>query len=137
MPINQVGIDHLFSWDGDVGRTVLARTLEFEDIARLNAPIRPESLAPHLADAIGHQIVPDIGKLVILVGTHPDEDIRGYSWIVQTGSRPHIITPRPPNKTLKFKVGGRIIYATKVNHPGTQPDPFLMRWIGIILGNNL
>lgn len=136
MPINQAGIDHLLSWEGDVGRTVLARVIEFEEVARLNAPIRPGRLGPHLADSIGHEILPDVGKLTILVGTNPDQNIRGYSTIVQQGSRPHVILPRPPNNRLVFKVAGRTIFATRVFHPGTQPDPFLMRWIGIILGNS-
>lgn len=132
MPVNHEGVDHLFSWEGDVGRTVLARVLQFEEVARVNAPYRPDSIAPHLADSIGHEVISEPGKLVVLVGTNPDQNIRGYSTIVQSGSRPHIITPIPPNKRLRFKVAGRTVYATRVFHPGTQPDPFLMRWIEIL-----
>lgn len=134
MPVNQAGLDHLLSWEGDVGRNVLARVIEFEDVARVNAPIRPDLPGPHLADSISHQILPDeADTLVLLVGTNPDEDIRGYAIIVHDGSKPHEIRPRPPTRRLKFKVGGKTIYAVKVNHPGTQPDPFLMRWIEILM----
>lgn len=133
MPVNHEGMARLFSWEGDVGRSVLARVIEFEEVARLNAPYRPDNPGTHLANTIDHQILPDIDKLVVLVGTNPDEDIRGYSWIVQVGSRPHEIRARVPGKKLKFKIAGRTVYVARVFHPGTQPDPFLMRWIEILV----
>lgn len=134
MPVDHEGLAHLLSWEGDVGRTVLERVETFEQVARTNAPIRPDEPGPHLADTIGHALQPsDPNKLVLLVGTNPDEDIRGYSWIVQVGSRPHEIRPRAPKQFLKFKTGGRTVYRRRVYHPGTQPDPFLLRWIDIIV----
>lgn len=134
MPTNPAGIDLLFSWEGEIGRNVLARILEFEDVARLNAPVQIGKPGPHMVDFIGHELLPGLGKLTALVGVNPEQDIRGYAAIVQVGSVPHEIRPRNPQGFLKFKVGGRTVYAKRVFHPGTLPDPFLMRWIRIIIG---
>lgn len=55
-----------------------------------------------------------------------------YAEIVRLGSRPHIITPRRPGGVLRFQVGGQVVFATRVNHPGTQANPFfddvINRW---------
>ena len=64
--------------------------------------------------------------------------------MLNDGTRPHEIRPkvgagfRGPvregqgrrsrgraRKFLKFQVGGQTVFARKVNHPGTRPDPFL------------
>jgi hypothetical protein len=42
-----------------------------------------------------------------------------YSAILERGSRPHVIRPRKPGGVLRFRVNGRVVYAKKVNHPGT------------------
>jgi hypothetical protein len=47
-----------------------------------------------------------------------------YAWFVHEGTKPHVIRPRN-KKALKFKVGGRTIIVSKVNHPGTKSRPFL------------
>lgn len=44
-----------------------------------------------------------------------------YAEIVAKGSRPHIIRPRSA-RALRFNVGGRVIYARVVHHPGTRPN---------------
>lgn len=42
------------------------------------------------------------------------------------GTRPHII--RPKNKqVLRFRVGGQVVFAKVVHHPGTRAQPFLDR----------
>lgn len=43
----------------------------------------------------------------------------------ELGSRPHIISARP-GRTLRFKQGGRVVYAKVVMHPGTRPNPYLV-----------
>lgn len=40
------------------------------------------------------------------------------------GTRPHIIVPRR-KKALRWVSGGKFVFAKKVHHPGTKPDPFL------------
>lgn len=39
------------------------------------------------------------------------------------GTAAHVILPRG-NYPLRFEIGGTVIFARKVNHPGTQPNPF-------------
>jgi hypothetical protein len=55
-----------------------------------------------------------------------------YASYVHDGTRPHVIRPkaarrRPDGKptALKFKMGGRTIIVSKVNHPGTRAQPWL------------
>lgn len=47
-----------------------------------------------------------------------------YAAAVHEGSRPHTIRARK-RKSLRFVVGGQVIYAKAVHHPGTRPRPFL------------
>lgn len=47
------------------------------------------------------------------------------------GTPPHVIRPRR-RKALRFVVGGHVIYARHVNHPGTRANPFLTRALGIL-----
>lgn len=37
------------------------------------------------------------------------------------GTRPHVILPKK-RKVLKFEAGGGVVFARKVNHPGTKPQ---------------
>lgn len=41
------------------------------------------------------------------------------------GSRPHVILPRR-GRALRFKSGGMVVYARRVLHPGTRPNPYLV-----------
>lgn len=48
-----------------------------------------------------------------------------YSLAVHEGTRPHVIEPKHA-KALRFpSKGGTIVYAKRVNHPGTKANPFL------------
>lgn len=49
-----------------------------------------------------------------------------YAAMVNDGTRPHIIRPRA-RQALRFEVGGRIVFAKVVRHPGTRANPFLDR----------
>lgn len=55
-----------------------------------------------------------------VTSTHP------ASIYVLNGTRPHMIFPRRPGGVLRFTVGGRVVYARFVNHPGTKPN----NWLG-------
>lgn len=47
-----------------------------------------------------------------------------YAYAHHEGTRPHVITPKN-GKVLRFTRGTQVIYTTKVNHPGTKPNPYL------------
>lgn len=78
------------------------------------------------------------GSLGIVVGTDrvtigPNESIAPYAGYVEFGTKPHDIKPKPGNKYLVFQVNGKTIYARKVHHPGTKPQPYVapafMAWV--------
>lgn len=56
----------------------------------------------------------------VIKSTHP------ASLYVVNGTRPHKIFPKRPNGVLRFEVGGRVVYARYVSHPGTRPNNFLL-----------
>lgn len=47
-----------------------------------------------------------------------------YSAFVHEGTRPHVIAAKDGG-LLAFEGAGGTVFAKKVNHPGTQPNPFL------------
>lgn len=47
-----------------------------------------------------------------------------YAAFVNDGTRPHIIRPRT-KQALRFVIGGRVVFAKVVHHPGTRARPFL------------
>ena len=47
-----------------------------------------------------------------------------YAAAVNDGTRPHVIRPRRA-KVLRFSVGGQVVFARLVNHPGTKGTKFL------------
>lgn len=61
-----------------------------------------------------------------------------YAAFVELGTRPHVIRPRnkkmlswPASKadarlSGPVRKGGKRVFARKVNHPGTKPQPFLL-----------
>jgi hypothetical protein len=49
-----------------------------------------------------------------------------YAAAIEYGSRPHEIVPRR-RKYLRFAVGGRVVFAKKVHHPGTRAYEFLAK----------
>lgn len=55
----------------------------------------------------------------VVRSTHP------ASIYVLNGTRPHMIFPRRPGGVLRFTVGGQVVFARYVSHPGTRAQPFL------------
>ena len=74
----------------------------------------------------GIEVGPVIGNKVSVISTNP------HTLFVHNGTRKHIILPRT-KQFLRFTVGGRVVYARVVHHPGTKANPFLvdaMRQVG-------
>lgn len=66
------------------------------------------------------------GPYVDIAAGHPG--ITPYMWFHHEGTPPHVIRPRT-RKALRFMAGGRVVFASKVNHPGTVGTKFLTRAI--------
>lgn len=49
-----------------------------------------------------------------------------YAAAIDTGARPHVIVPKRA-RFLRFKAGGRWVFARAVKHPGNKPYKFLYR----------
>lgn len=54
---------------------------------------------------------------------------------VLNGTKPHTILPRN-KKVLRFTVGSTVVYARRVDHPGTKPNNFLMKAMLMAAGKN-
>lgn len=62
-----------------------------------------------------------------------------YAPYIEEGTKPHIIRPRKA-KALRFKIGGRIVFAQIVHHPGTKAQHILSkatRQVGAAAGYNV
>lgn len=55
-----------------------------------------------------------------IVSPHP------ASSFVNDGTPPHVIEAKNA-KALRFEMNGELVFAKRVNHPGTQPQPFMDR----------
>lgn len=105
----------LNSPDGMVGQDCQQRATRTATAARQFAPgSMSERIAPPIVER-----GPSGPSATIRVQHHAV----GY---IINGTPPHQIRPRT-RQTLRFTVGGRVVFAKLVNHPGTKPDDFLNR----------
>ena len=72
-----------------------------------------------LRSSIKHEIKHFPTTMSLYVGSNVE-----YAKYVHDGTSPHVIRARPGG-VLAFPKGGRTVFATYVNHPGTSPRPFL------------
>lgn len=88
-------------------------------------------------EARAKQLAPvDTGRLRGSIQAQPRFTFRGptvrvsadvnYATFVENGTAPHVIRPRNA-KALKFKIGGRVVFARVVHHPGTKAVHFMAR----------
>lgn len=82
------------------------------------AAIARQIAAPNGTISQGIIVGPVVNNTVKVISTNP------HSVLVHNGSRPHIIRPRT-RRYLRFTVGGRVVFARVVNHPGYRGNPFL------------
>lgn len=86
------------------------------------AALIARSTAPGtMKDKIRPIITGGFNPLGIVMVDHPAASF------VLMGTKPHEIRPRKKNGVLRFEVGGRIVYARVVHHPGTRPNNFLWK----------
>jgi hypothetical protein len=103
------------------GRSALGRA--FKDIAldlwgnvREEAPVRHGRLA-------GSWELDQVGDLDYRIRSAVE-----YAAAVNEGTKPHDIVP-VRGKALRFVIGDQVIFARRVRHPGTPPNPYIDRAI--------
>ena len=82
----------------------------YEEMRR-RAPVRTGKLRRSIEKRVG-RLKAEIGPTV------------PYAVFVERGTRPHIITPVRA-QALRFEIGGEVVFAKLVRHPGTKPQPFV------------
>lgn len=89
-----------------------------------NVQTRARQLAPKRTRKLERSITKNLAVeprgVVVYVGTDLDYAVHQHQ-----GTRPHLIVP-VRRKVLRFPVGGRLVFAKRVLHPGNRPDPFLI-----------
>jgi hypothetical protein len=106
---------------GGVERDLDARSRRVLAAARTLVPVRTGTLLTSIRREEGFGA---LGKYIDVVCGVPG--LTNYLGYVLDGTEPHVIRPRR-RKALRFIAGGGIVFATKVNHPGTQANNFLVR----------
>ena len=96
---------------GLVEHVIRRAAREAEALLREKAPRRTGRMARSIGSVL-------LGPDRALVGVGAD-----YAIFVELGTRPHEIRPRRA-RALRFEIGGRIIFATRVLHPGIRPRFF-------------
>lgn len=102
-----------------IGRDLDARGRRVEAAARRLVGVQSGRLRGSIRrDRGGNQY----GAYVHITAGIPGETF--YLGYHMYGTGPHVIRPRRA-RALRFEMNGQIVFAQKVNHPGTAPVPFL------------
>lgn len=123
--IHRAALDRLLSSQGAGQRYLRKKADQVAAVARVNSAGHgsiPSTIDPG----------PVVGKSVKVTSGH-----RASLW-VHNGTRPHVIRPRggrrrvagsarSSGQVLRFEVGGQVVYARKVNHPGYVGDKYLWK----------
>lgn len=88
-----------------------------------------ESVGNQIRNSLVRAVPVDTGELKNSITYSVNGDIIEFNMaehglFVEFGTKPHIILPKE-KKALKWKSGGSTVFATRVQHPGTKPQPFI------------
>lgn len=107
---------------GTQARAVRRAERDLDQLGRrivFNARRRVPSRTGALRNSIGYQVSNDGSRARLHVyATAP------HARFVHEGTRPHVIRPRTA-RALRFQIGGRVVFAARVQHPGTRANRFL------------
>lgn len=97
--------------EGPVGRDIERRTRRVLTIGRVTSPHRSYALRG------AHSMAMDGARGSVTAD-------RRYATWVHEGTTPHVIRPVRA-KALRFRWGGQVVFARRVNHPGNRANPWL------------
>ena len=117
---------HLDIDEGRLNEVVMGQTTRFVNGFVRRVVTEAVALAPKRTGALARSTHSDpvvhTGPWTIETGV--SADVR-YAGPVHEGARPHVIRPRRVGGVLAFQIGGRQIFAARVNHPGQRSQPFI------------
>jgi len=108
---------------GPVGRDLYRRSSKVMIAAKRQVGVKSGALRESINMSYEREIT---GQAIKIGSPLP------YAKLHHEGSKPHVILP-VQGKYLKFVSGRRLIFATKVNHPGTRPNRYLSDNLRLIL----
>lgn len=119
---------------GPVTRHLIREGERVKQEARRIAPI---SKNPRSGDEQGGNLRDHIVKRVANIGGDPAVLVVcevPYALWVHEGTVAHVIRPRKAGGRLVFywPKAGRVVSFPKVNHPGTKPNRFLVKALGVL-----
>jgi hypothetical protein len=106
---------------GGVDRDLDARSRRVMAAARSLVRVRTGTILTSIRREEG---IGTLGRYIDIVAGVPG--LTTYLGFEHDGTVPHIIRPRR-RKALRFIAGGGIVFARRVNHPGTRGSHFLTR----------
>lgn len=116
--------------DGPVMRHAMVKGDEVKRGARqrvgVSSPAGRQTRAggsQHLRDTINKRLVKDRTGAAVYVGDL--DDSVPHARYHHDGTRPHQIRPVRA-RMLRFTVGGQVVFARVVSHPGTKANPYLV-----------
>lgn len=109
------------SHQGPIGRDLDERGARVERLARQLVRVRTGQLRNSIRRERGGN---QFGAYVHVIAGIPG--VTNYLGYEMFGTVPHVIRPRRA-RALRFEMAGKIVFATKVNHPGTTGSHFLER----------
>ena len=109
----------VYSPDGPVARELDRRADRVQAAARQLVGKRTGTLLATIRKQPQYRI----GAVDIVAGHERRTPYLGYHHF---GTGPHVILPSR-RKALRFVTGGRVVFATRVNHPGSRGTHFLTR----------
>lgn len=109
------------SADSPIGRDLDRRAQRVEALAKQLVGVKSGRLRGSIRRQSGAN---QYGAYVHVVAGIPG--VTDYLQWHHFGAAPHVIRPRRA-RALRFEINGRIVFATKVNHPGNRAVPFLTR----------
>jgi len=101
-----------------------SHTTTFDVMVQSANFIRNEMLAlvPVKTGVLRNSIHIQVESDRVIIG--PNMSQAPYAGYVEFGTKPHVIRASKA-KALRFMVGSTVVYAKKVNHPGTKPPPYV------------
>lgn len=108
--------------------TVTVKVPNFKNISELAIERATDIAVARVQEEAVKNAPADTGELRRRIAADFNDDTVtsevNYSASVEYGTAPHTIEAKNA-KSLRFTSGGKTVFAKKVNHPGTKPQPYM------------